>query len=175
MEEEKLEGQDSLTPEGDDDTLKSQEEQDSKPVEEDKFKQLADNYKVRAEKAEKELKEFKSQPKEEKTELPQKDLINLIKEGVTEEEDIDLVKDFATLKKISPSDALKSGLLRTILAEKKEERLTAKATSTSGKREGTSAPSGDELLYKARAGQYPDEDELDALVEARYQSKANKK
>jgi hypothetical protein len=173
MEEEKWEDRDSLNPEGEEDTLKTQEEKDNEP---DKFKTLADNYKVRAEKAEKDFKALKERfESSQKEGLSQTDVITLAKADI-HEDDIDEVLDFAKYKKVSVREALGSGVIKSLLAERKEERATAQATSTGNKRAGTRALSGDELLSQAIAGKVPDTKEgIEALAEARYQSKVNRK
>ena len=177
MEQEKWEDQDSLTPEGEEDTLKTQEEDEGQD-DPNKFKTLADNYKVRAEKAEKEFKALKEklESKESKdSNLSQTDVITLAKADI-HEDDIDEVLDFARYRKVSVKEALGSGVIKSLLAERKEERATAEATSTGNKRAGTRTVSGEELLSQAQTGKVPDTKEgIEALVEARFQSKANRK
>lgn len=156
------------------DLIKEWEAAEAKQHEEElrKAKELADNYKVRAEKAEKEAKEGKETPK---NDLPQTDLMALIKADISDEEDIDDIKHYAKRKKISVSEALKSTFVRSLLAERKEERKTAEATATGNKRSGVKAPSGEDLLAKAREGKVPETDEeIDKLVDARLGSKARK-
>ncbi len=170
MTNEEMEVQDSETPEEEEDTLDPQEE--VKEEEEKDYKSLYENQRIRAEKAEKEAKKFKEMPK---SELPQSDLIALIGEGITEEDDLQVVQDYAKLKKISIREALSKSIVRKELAELKEQRQTAKATSTGNRRSGTSAPSGDELLRKAQQGDVPEDDEgIRAVIEARYKSKLKK-
>ena len=76
--------------------------------------------------------------------------------------------DYAKLKGISVSEALKSSVVKTILAEKQEERKTANATSTGNARRGSTKLNPSQLLEKANKGEMPDSDEdLDALIKAR--------
>jgi hypothetical protein len=183
MDEETQDDLESLNQEGEQDTTPDGEETEQDTQELKKAKELADNYKIRAEKAEAKLKEKggeetpKNEPKAEaKGDLSQKDLIVLIKADVTEEEDIQEVVDFAKLKNISVAEALKSSVIRTVLSEKKEERQTAEVTATGNKRGGTTAASGKDLLRKAESkGELPDTDEgIDKLLEARFAQKQGK-
>jgi len=138
-----------------------------------KAEELANNYKIRAEKAEAKSKESKSEstPKND-NELSQTDLIALIKADVAEE-DISEVLSFAKLKNISASEALKSTIVKTILAEKSEERKTANATNTSNSRKGASRKDSTTILDEARrSGTIPESDEeLNKLIQARFAKK----
>ncbi len=170
--------EETLNPQGDEDT-NPQEDPQEKPQEEEKdYKSLYENQKIRAEKVEKELKGFKSKEevKEEvKTEgLSQRDFLTIAKADV-HEDDLDDVLDYAKFKKIDVKEALASGVIKSLLAERKETRRTAEATSTGSKRSGVKGKDGTELLRDAESGQLPEsDDDIEALVEARFQSKANK-
>jgi hypothetical protein len=96
------------------------------------------------------------------------DLIALIKNNITEAEDINEVVEWAKFKKISVSEALKNPNVKASLNEKEEQRKTAQATSTGAVRRGTSKVSDDSLLAKARSGSIPETDEdMIRLVRAR--------
>jgi len=141
-----------------------------------KAQEYARNQKIRAERAEKELKELKNKfSSKEETPAPSKntgdfsqmDFMALIKADVPED-DISEVADYAKLKGISISEALKSSVVKTILSERNEERKTAQATSTGPARKGATRPNGDTLIANAQRGQMPDSDaDLDALIRAR--------
>lgn len=156
-------------------TFKAQEAE-----KEAKIKKSEENYlaqKVRAEKAEAEAKKLKG-GKDESTlkndSISQTDLYVLIKANVPQE-DIDDVKEYAALKKITIAEALKSNVIKTLLTQKAEERTTAEATNTNASRRGNAKVSGDTLLSNASKGELPESDEdLDRLVEARLEKK-NKK
>lgn len=136
-----------------------------------KAKELADNYKIRAEKAEKRMSKEEDTPK---TDFSQTDLILLARADV-HEEDIDEVLEYARYKKIPVRDALKSTVVKSIIAERNEERKTAEATATGNSRSGTKPTSGSELLDQVREGKAPEsQDEIDRLVEARFKSKTRK-
>lgn len=131
-----------------------------------KNEELATNYKIRAEKAEKSKGEHhESTPTNDS--IPQKDLIALLKANV-EEEDIQEVLDYSKLKNISVSEALKSSVVKSILSEKNEERQTASITATGNIRKGVNKPTGSALLERASKGEMPESDEdMAALVRAR--------
>ena len=96
------------------------------------------------------------------------DVISLIGAGVTESEDIQEVVDYAKFKKISVAEALKSSVVKTTIAEKKEQRATAQATNTGATRRSSSKVSDDTLVSKAQKGEIPDSDEdLARLIAAR--------
>ncbi len=168
MSEEKV---DATTENAEEEVLEtSTDEVDEKQAELDKANELANNYKIRAEKAErlaKSLKEKveKPEPKEEpeaKTstagDLSSRDLFALMNAKVSEE-DIDEVKEYAQLKKISISEALKTLTVKTILSEKAEQRKTANAANTGGSKRGSGKVTDELLLSNAKKGVLPEDDE----------------
>lgn len=98
-----------------------------------------------------------------------KDQIALVNAKV-HEDDVDEVLEYAKFKKIPVSEALKTSVIKTSLAEKAEQRATAEATHTSRSR-GTSSKTSDEaLLSKAsKTGEIPDsDDDIKRMLDARY-------
>jgi len=97
---------------------------------------------------------------ETKTELQQGlstlDIISLTKADINEE-DIPEVLEYAKFKKITVQEALKSGVIKSLLAEKIEQRNTADATNVKTARKAVSKVSGEELLDKAKKGEMPDD------------------
>lgn len=134
-----------------------------------KAEEVAENQKIRAEKAEKKAKDVRI---EAKADLSSRDTIAIINARV-HEDDVDEVLDYAKYKKISIAEALKSSFIKTSLAEKEELRNTAEATNTGRTRSGNSKQSGDALLSKAKkTGELPDrEEDLDTMLESRYTKK----
>ena len=130
-----------------------------------KAKELANNYKIRAEKAEKKAKQ--STP-ETTSNLSVKDLTALVKTNVNED-DYDDIFDYARLKKISIADALKTPLIKSMLSEKEEMRKTAEATATGHNAEGSTTSSPEALLNMAETkGEIPENPkDIQKLVEAR--------
>ena len=133
-----------------------------------KAEELARNYKLRAEKAEKKSKEVVKSPQV-SHDLTSKDMIALMNAKI-HEDDIDEVVEYARFKKVSIADAIKSSVIKASLAERSEFRQTAQATSTGRTRTATQRTSPDVLLAKAqKTGELPDNpSDLDALLEKRY-------
>ena len=100
--------------------------------EKEKLKQIAHNQKVRAEKAEAELKALKKTPKE--TETPKNEGGMSIKDiralQDVADEDVDEVVEYAKFKGISIAEAKKTSAMQSMLRTRVEERATANATST---------------------------------------------
>lgn len=90
--------------------------------------------------------------------LSQKDLLTIARAEI-EDEDIDDVVEYATLKKISVADALKSTIMKAILADKAEARKVAAGTSTGKTRRSNVAVSDEALMEKAAKGELPESDD----------------
>lgn len=135
-----------------------------------KAEELANNYKVRAEKAEKKSKETV----EVKGDISSKDTIAIMRANV-HEDDIDEVKDFAKLKGISIADALKSNVVKAIISDREDIRKTANATHTGTTRKSSARISDEELLEKASKGDIPEDDAgIERLMKARADAKRKK-
>ena len=131
-----------------------------------KADELAKNYKIRAEKAEKKTKENKEAPTEKK-DLSSKDIIALMNNKVAEE-DIDEVVDYAKFKGISVQEALKTGTIKATLRERGEQRDVANATNTGTVRRGSSKVADDVLISNASKGKMPESDEeIERLMKAK--------
>lgn len=100
------------------------------------------------------------------------DTIALIDAKVTHREDIELVSEYARFKGIPVADALKSGVIKSELAERAETRRTAEVTNTSGSKRTTVKVSNDALLTNASQGKLPDNPE--DLAKAYYAAKLSK-
>jgi len=145
-------------------TLKTQEtEQEGKLK---KAEEVAHNYKIRAEKAED--KKGKEEVVTPQADLSQSDLYALMRNDVPEE-DVSEVTDYAKLKKVSVSEALKTPFVKSLLESSQEERTTAKASNTKKSARGTGKVDGNKLLEKAQSdGSLPESSEdMAKLVEAR--------
>jgi hypothetical protein len=90
--------------------------------------------------------------------LSQSDLLTLARTDIADEDIADVV-EYATLKKISISEALKSSVVKGILADKAETRKVAEGTSTGGGKRGNAKLSDEALMANARAGKMPESDE----------------
>lgn len=106
--------------------------------------------------------------------LSTRDTLALIEAKITDEE-LSEVEEFARYKKLSIADALKSPTLKAILAERKEEARTARATEIKSPR-GVAKNTGEDILRKAeKTGEVPEGiDELKAMLEARLHRKKTK-
>ena len=136
-----------------------------------KVKEIAENQRIRAEKAEKD-KKVEGEVKKETPELSTKDVLYLAKSDI-HEDDLTEVLDWAKFKGISITEAHKA--IKTTLDVRKEERKTAEATNTGASR-ATTKVTGESLLEKARQGQLSDkEEDIDKIVDARMEEKLNRK
>ena len=139
-----------------------------------KAEEVAHNYKIRAEKAEKLAKQKGQTDKvsvkpqsEPQNNLSAKDVIALTQAQV-HPDDIDEVLSFAQFKKISIADALKSVGLKAELEDKAAQRKAQLAMATNSARRSVQKPSNDALLDKARKGELPDDtDDIAKLYRVR--------
>lgn len=120
-----------------------------------KAKELATNYKIRAEKAEKKAKEKAPEPA---GAMSFADMKALIQEKV-HDDDVPQVQEYAALKGISVAEALKSNVVKTILKENEEARNVSVATNVSTARRTKSSVSDDVLLANAQKGVLPESSE----------------
>lgn len=152
----KPEGEQDTKPEVDETTIETTEYID---VEELKKKaELANNYKIRAEKAESEAKKLKQSVKSDvkSGDLGSKDIIYLAKANINDDDMEDLLK-YASVSKLSVKEA--HDFLKPILDVREEQRKTAQATNTGAAKRGTSKMSDETLMSKALKGEMPESDE----------------
>jgi len=137
-----------------------------------KAEETARNQKIRAEKAEKLAKpQTQAKPDAPKVNMSTRDYIALVNAKINEE-DITEVEEYARFKNVSIADALKSSVVKTLIAEKEEMRKTANAANVNNVRRGASKISDDVLLAKASKGEMLDD--VDALAKARFEAKKKK-
>jgi hypothetical protein len=129
-------------------------------TEAEKAKELANNYKIRAEKAESKLKQgIKPEIKQgSKSELSTMEAMLIMKSNI-DIQDVEAVTKFAKMEGISISEALKSDELRAIIAVKNEKRNVAEASHSGTSRRSSPKVSDDSLLANASKGILPDTDE----------------
>ena len=137
-----------------------------------KAQELANNYKIRAEKAEKKAKEPEvRQVSRKENDLSTMDIIALSKANL-EQEDVAEVLEYAKFKGISVQEAIKSSVVKATILERNEMRNTALATNTGASRRSTSQVSDEALLSNAKKGIMPESDaDMARLIKAR---RANK-
>lgn len=166
----------SKTQEGDvDSTTTQQEDKEAEEKSDDlediklrlqKAEELANNYKIRAEKAEKRAKTSDGASRSD-FEMSPVDIIALSKANM-EPEDVSEVMEYAKFKNISIQEALKSPIVRATLANNAEMRNTAQAANTGASKRQTGRISTDALLANARKGIMPDsEEDMARLLAAR--------
>jgi len=124
-----------------------------------KAEEVANNYKIRAEKAEK-VKKVVQPSATEKTnsDLSSTDLYAMMKNNV-ELEDFSDVTDYAKFKGISVQEALATGFVKTLLSEKAGQRNIANATNTGSARRGTARLSDEAIVDNVNKGILPESDE----------------
>lgn len=127
-----------------------------------KAEELANSYKVRAEKAEKKAKES-IQVESKVGELSSKDIIAINRANI-HEDDLDEVVDYAKYKKISISEALKSNVVTTLLKDRAEHRKIAQGTNTGTAKRSSVKITDEEVLNKAAQNMLPEDPELLALA-----------
>jgi hypothetical protein len=129
-----------------------------------KAEEIADNQRIRAEKAEKKAKETPAPPAGSYSLTDQVAIAN----AKVHEDDIARVEKFAKDENLPIKDALKHPELKAILALRQETRTTAEATNVAPSRRSNGAPSDDVLLSNAAAGKLPDSDaDIDRLIAAK--------
>lgn len=137
-----------------------------------KLKELSENYKIRAEKAERKAKVAPEAKHEaQSANVSTKDLYALM-EAKVPEEDISEVEDYAKYKGISIAEALKTQAVRSILNEKSEMRNVASATNTGGSKRVGGRVSDETLLANASKGNFPESDaDIDRLVKLQFRNR----
>lgn len=132
-----------------------------------KAEEVANNYKIRAEKAEK---AGKVKPPTTANELNSKDLVAIMNAKVPED-DIDEVVEYAKYRKTSISDILKDPIMKATLDLRAEERNTSSAANTNTSRRGSTRVPDDILLSNASRGKMPEGDaEIARLMKAKYKA-----
>ncbi len=134
-----------------------------------KAEEIAENQRIRAEKAESAKKVEKPAKN---VDLSAADIVAITKANI-EPEDIEDVLEYARFKKIPLHEAIKSSVVKATLAEKAEHRKSAAALSTGPARRGTTAVPEEALLSNARTtGALPESDaDINRLVQARLKSR----
>jgi len=137
-----------------------------------KAKELAENYKIRAEKAEAKT---KGETKGEEQSLTTKDALALVNAKVSDEDYDEVIRVSKILGK-TISETLKDKTMNTILAERVEERQSAELAQTGKQNRGTNKNTGEDLLAKAeKTGEVPEDEEgMQKLFQARMARKFKK-
>ena len=125
-----------------------------------KAQQIAENQRIRAEKAEKELKALKSKGEvNSKEPTPQLSTADIIALSKVHEDDVERVERFAKSEGISVREALKNDELKEILSLRDEQRTTASAANVSTTRRSSAKLSDDVIVSNASNGKIPEDDD----------------
>lgn len=120
-----------------------------------KAKELANNYKIRAEKAEK-PKEIKPTVKPNTAkDINAVDMYALL-EAKVPLEDMDVVRKYASMENISIAEALKTSIVKSILSDNQEKRNTASAANVGTAKRASNKVSDEALMENARQGKMPE-------------------
>lgn len=133
-----------------------------------KAEEIAENQRIRAEKAEQQLKALKNKPAEKENSKKQGfDLKDIRALQDVPDEDVDDVTEYAKFKGISIAEAKKSPVVQTLLKTRAEERATAQAANTGVMRKGATKVSHETILNDFNNGVVSEKDEdVQKLVEA---------
>ncbi len=125
-----------------------------------KAQELAKNQKIRAEKAERELKELRAKHEKEEVkvetktngdDISQKDLLAIVRADV-HDDDVERVIKFAKLENITISEALKHEDLKAILSSRSEARRSAEAMNVKPARSGAPKVSPEAIIAQVSKG-----------------------
>lgn len=140
-----------VTPEPEDDlNVRLQEESDKRV----KAEEIAENQRIRAEKAEARAKQFKEAAK---PALSSSDLLAVTNANI-HEDDIERVERFAKSEGLSIKEALKHVELKAILDVRGEYRRSENAVNIQNVRAGNAQVSDEKLVQDASQGKFPDDD-----------------
>lgn len=123
-----------------------------------KAQELARNQKIRAEKAERELKLLKAQGmNKEEVETPKGLSLSDVRAlNKVHDEDVERVEKFAKAEGVSIAEAMKNEDLQAILGRRDELRKTAAATVTSGSRRGAQTSTPEQIVEAGLSGKEVD-------------------
>ena len=166
-----MENQDSLKTEGEQDTNPEKEVDENEDLK--KAKELAENYKVRAEKAEALAKSLKPKVEEKETPKNEMSLKDIRALQDVHDDDVDFVVNWAKANNKTIAEARKDKDVQYVLSGHAEERKTAEAANVGTGRKAVSKTSGDDLLQEAMSGgSIPGDDEgIKKLVQAMHTPK----
>lgn len=103
--------------------------------------------------------------------LSQADLMTIVRSNIPEE-DVQEVVNYAKFKNIPVAEAMKSTVIKTMLADNLEQRKVSEGTSTGGQRRGTGKTSDEALLENAQKGIMPEStDDIARLIKLRNSQK----
>ena len=157
--ENELDTQESVNLEEEETTLESDEVVEEGNEELDKAKSAFNDQKIRAEKAEKELKKLKANKpveKQEKALDSNYSLSDIRALNDVHDDDVSEVQEYANFKGISIAEAKKDPVVQNILKARVEERTTANATNTGKGTRGSKNLSNEQVVEAMESGKEVD-------------------
>ena len=130
-----------------------------------KAEEIAENQRIRAEKAEKKAKANTAKEGTSKK-YSLEEIEDITALSSIPKEDRQEVLDYAESKGIKPSEALANPMITAYLKSQEEVRKTAQASNTGGSKRGSAKTSGDQLIKDFESGKAIKDDDIQALVEA---------
>ena len=157
MFEDTTDNQESSNPE-EEQNLNSDGEENSETNEElEKANKIADNQRIRAEKAERELKQVKSQVLPEKTPQPMS-LQDIRALQDIHDEQVESIVDYAKFKGVSILEAKKTPEMQALIKSGEEARAAAAAINVDKTGRGSTAPTDEDILALDAKGELSEED-----------------
>ncbi len=106
------------------------------------------------------------------TGLTAEDVLDLTGSGMTHKEDIELARTWAKNSGKSLREILDDKIFKTALEVQREERKSADTTQTKGGVRAVSKLTGEDLLKKAKKGDYPEsEEDIDRMLDAKFEAR----
>ena len=167
MEDQELDQSESLNSDNEVQDSNLEETVDETANELAKTKEIAENQRIRAEKAEAKLKALKDKPEKPtpKNKYSLEEIDDITALTSIPREDRQEILDYADRKGIKPAEALNSSFIKVYLKNQAEERATAAAASVGVSKRGVQTGN---VLEQARRGEEVD---FDALAQARIDAK----
>lgn len=108
--------------------------------------------------------------------LTPNDTLTLFNANVGHPEDVQVVQDYAQLKKITIAEALTIPFVKSQIKEQQEHRRTADASNTGATRRSNAPVAGDKLLERAsKTGEIPEDDaDVQKMADERMEKIARK-
>ena len=124
-------------------------------------------------KAEEKVEKTETKVEVSKDDLSSKELYALI-EAKVPKEDVEFITNWAKFNKFGVIDALNQKEVKSILALRAEERQSAEVANTAGGRRVSTKDTGTDLLEKFNKGQLPPEEDIEKMLNAKYEAKKKK-
>jgi hypothetical protein len=130
----------------------------------------------RAKKAEADKKALEAELAKLKQSKPQEgltaeDVLSLTTSGVSHKEDVELAKTWAKNSGKPLGEILEDKVFKTVLEVQREERKTADTSQVKSGAKVSSKTTGEELLRRAEKGEFPAEEDIDRMLDAKFEAR----